>query len=443
VDRARVVRVTSFDPAGRTLRKAAVVAVGSELLTPWRIDTNSLYVTERLDDLGIEVVMKAVVGDSAEEIDAAFRQALHRAHLVVLTGGLGPTADDLTRDVVSAALDLTLEEDETITARIRARFEARGWRMPENNRRQAMVPRGAQVIENPNGTAPGLWIERKDAVVLMLPGPPRELQPMLDRLVTGPLAARSGPERLRRRVLRIAGRAESHVEELTQPVYSAWQSQDLPIDTTILAAPGQIELHLSVRTPDPETGQRRLDQAVQELRGVLGRDLFTVDGKLLEEVVGELLRSRAERVAIAESCTGGLVASRLTDVPGSSEYVERGVVCYSNASKVELLGVAASLIDEHGAVSEPVASAMAAGMRERARTDWAVAVTGIAGPGGGSDLKPVGTVAIAVAGPLGRARVKTVRFPGGRLQVKTQASQVALDLLRRMLEDASGSPGAR
>jgi nicotinamide-nucleotide amidase len=418
----------------RSLSRAAIIAVGSELLTPLRIDTNSLFVTGQLNALGIDVVMKGVAGDDREELAQLFRAALTRADLVVFTGGLGPTDDDVTREAVAATLGRQMSEDVAITERMRARFAARGYQgpMPEINRRQALVPAGAVVIENSRGSAPGLWIEEGDSVVLLLPGPPRELRPMLEALVEGPLKKRAAGAPLIRRVLKIAGRIESQTDELLQPLYRQWEQGTPRVSATILAALGQIELHLSARAPSAEIAGSALEAAARQVCDVLGEDVFSTRGEPMEAVVGDLLVSRGYRIALAESCTGGLVTSRLTDVPGSSRYVERAVVVYANEAKVDLLGVPPALIDAHGAVSEPVAVAMADGVRARAAVDVGIGVTGIAGPGGGTPEKPVGTVAIAaVIGATTRAR--TFRFHGEREQVKFQASQAALDMVRRML----------
>lgn len=418
----------------RPLARAAIIAVGSELLTPLRIDTNSLFVTGQLNALGIDVVMKGVAGDDREELAHLFRTALARADLVVFTGGLGPTDDDVTREAVAATLGRQLSEDVGITERMRARFAARGYKgpMPEINRRQAMLPAGAVVIENSRGSAPGLWLEEGDSVVLLLPGPPRELHPMLEALVTGPLKDRAAGAPLIRRVLKIAGRIESQTDEVLQPLYREWEQASPRINATILAALGQIELHLSARAQSTEMAGAALETAVRQVCAVLGEDVFSTGGEPMEAVVGELLVSRGYRIALAESCTGGLVTSRLTDVAGSSRYVERAVVVYANEAKVDLLGVPPALIEAHGAVSEPVAVAMAAGVRARAAVDVGIGVTGIAGPGGGTPEKPVGTVAIAaVTGETTDAR--TFRFHGEREQVKFQASQAALDMVRRLL----------
>jgi nicotinamide-nucleotide amidase len=419
------------------LARAAIVAVGSELLTPFRIDTNSLFITEQLNLLGIDVVVKAIVGDNRDELAHVFRAALDRVDVVIFSGGLGPTDDDLTRDVVADVLGRPLREDPAITARMRARFAARGYTMPmpEINRRQAMVPDGARVIENAHGSAPGLWIDEGERVVLLLPGPPRELKPMLAALIAGPLRERTSGAALVRRVVKIAGRIESHTEELLQPLYSEWGKGPLSISATILAALGQIEVHLTARASSRDEAERVLDRAARQVGEVLSPDAFSLDGHNMEEVVGEMLAARGLWIAVAESCTGGLIASRLTDIPGSSRYVQQAVVTYANEAKTDLLGVPAALIAEHGAVSEVVALAMADGVRSRARADVGVGVTGIAGPGGGSAEKPVGTVAIAaVAASTTRSRM--FRFNGERDQVKFQASQAALDMVRRMLIDS-------
>lgn len=418
----------------KPLARAAVIAVGSELLTPLRVDTNSLFITEQLNQLGIVLTAKGVVGDDRDELASTFRHFLGRVDLVVCCGGLGPTDDDVTREVVASVLELELREDEALTEQMRARFAARGYgtAMPEINRRQAMVPAGARVIANGRGSAPGLWIESGDRLVLLLPGPPRELRPMLTDLVAGPLRVRGAGIPLARRVLKIAGRIESQTEEVLQPLYREWRAAPVPVDATILAALGQLELHLTAHSASREESDRVLEAAVHQVLGVLGDDVFTTVGAPLEQVVGEMLASRGLRIAAAESCTGGLLTSRLTDIPGSSGYVDRAVVSYSNAAKTELLGVPADLIAAHGAVSEPVAAAMADGIRLRSSVEVGVGITGIAGPGGGSTEKPVGTVAVAVSTAEER-RVRTFRFNGEREQVKFQASQAGLDMVRRLL----------
>lgn len=427
-------------------RHAAILAVGSELLTSSRIDTNSLAITASLNALGIDVIFKGVVGDDRVELARQVTLALERVDLLIVTGGLGPTDDDVTREAVASALGLELAEDPALVAQIAERFHSRGWRMPEVNRRQALVPEGAIVIANPNGTAPGLWIEDGPRGVALLPGPSREMTPMLQHLVEDRLGARTGMVRLRRRAIKVAGRTESRVEELTQPIYSGWLSAAVPIQTTILAGPGQVELHLSARGANRRAVDAALDAAAQQLVDVLGPDVFSRDERTIEAVVGELLRARRWRIALAESCTGGLATSCLTDVAGSSDYVERSIVAYSNQAKEELLGVSAALLAEHGAVSEPVALAMADGIRHRARTEVGVGITGIAGPGGGSEQKPVGTVCIAVRagadehGGAESGRVRTFRFPGGREHVKALSAFTAIDMVRRVLMSAESDP---
>jgi nicotinamide-nucleotide amidase len=419
------------------LRSAEVIAVGSELLGSTRIDTNSLFVADRLAILGIQLRSKAVVGDDRERITDLCRQTMNRSDLIVLTGGLGPTDDDLTREAVADALGRELVEDPALTEAIAARFAIRGLAMPEINRRQAHVVQGGVALPNPHGTAPGQYIEHGDKVLVLLPGPPRELQPMLNALIDGPLGRRVSNERLYRASFFVVGRGESHVDEVLAPVYSRWRTLESPIETTILASPGQIELHLAMRSTDA-AAQRTIEAARDELVALLGGDVFSTDGRSMEQVVGDLLAAHRLTLAAAESCTGGLLLSRLTDVPGSSAYVAGGAVLYSNETKTALAGVPDALIRQHGAVSEPVAVAMAEGIRERTRADVAVAITGIAGPGGGSVQKPVGTVVCAVLAPGAPARVRTFSLLGGRTQIKFNATQSALDMVRRALAGSAG-----
>ena len=414
------------------MHRAAILAVGSELLTPIRVDTNSLLITEQLERLGIQVVYKSVVGDDRAELAAAVRTALDRVDLLVCCGGLGPTEDDRTREVVADVLGRALVEDPRIVAAIEARFASRRLSMPAINRRQAMVPSGARVIDNLKGTAPGLWFESERGFVLLLPGPPRELAAMLAWSVDALLLPHAPGLSLVRRVIRITGRTESQAEEAVQPLYVKWAEQPMPVSATILASLGQIELHVSARAASREAVQSAVDRAADDVADVLGLDVYSSNGDPLEQVVGGLLQAHGFRIAVAESCTGGLLASRLTDVAGSSRYVERAVVAYANEAKVSLLGVPEALIAAEGAVCESVARAMAEGIRSRAGVDVGVGVTGIAGPGGGSAEKPVGTVAIAAV-VLGETRSRTFGFSGDREQVKFQATQAALDMVRRML----------
>jgi nicotinamide-nucleotide amidase len=415
--------------------KAWIIAVGSEMLTPFRVDTNSLAITERLNAIGCDVRLKTVVGDDVDELATIFERGIGQVDLIVCTGGLGPTEDDITRDALTRVLQVPSDVDEAIVDRIRQRFERRGMTMPEINRRQAMVPRGATVVENPRGTAPGLWIEHQGTSIALLPGPPREMTPMLEALIAERLQPRSGGAGLFRRVLKITGRSESDVDARAQPVYSSWLTAPIPIATTILAVMGQIELHLTAAAPNRHEGEAALESAVQQLREALGPIVYSFDGRPLEAVIGDLLRAKRLTVSVAESCSGGLLASRITDVPGSSDYFDRGAVCYSNRAKEEWLGVPSALMAAHGAVSEPVASSMANGIAERSGSNVGIGITGIAGPGGGTPEKPVGTVVIAVTAPSAK-QVRTFQFLGGRDMVKFQSAQAAMNMLRLILLDA-------
>jgi nicotinamide-nucleotide amidase len=421
------------------LRTAEVIAIGSELLGSTRLDTNSLVLAERLSSLGIELRSKTVVGDNRHEVAEHLRRALDRVDLVILTGGLGPTDDDVTRDAVADVLGLPLVEHSEIVERLVQRFARRGLKMPDVNRRQALVIQGGVVLENANGTAPGQMVDVGRRLVVLLPGPPRELRPMMDALVSGALAARVGPERLFRTTLFTVGRGESHVEELAQPIYARWLQDRPPIETTILAARGQIELHLVTRSGAAAAAGRALARARDEILAALGSDVFSTDGRSMEEIVGQLLLDQKLTISAAESCTGGLLLSRLTDVPGSSAYVVGGVVVYSNSLKVELVNVPAALIEAHGAVSEPVAAALADGIRSRTGSTFGVGITGIAGPSGGTPQKPVGTVAVAVACDGRTTRVRTFSLFGSRSMIKFQATQMGLDMVRRILLETSAS----
>lgn len=418
------------------LRTAEIIAVGSELLTPHRIDTNSLHLTARLNDAGIDVRRKTVVGDHRADLARALRDALDRVDLVVTTGGLGPTDDDVTREVVADVLALPLDEDTRLLEQLRARFLRRGIDMPEINRRQAQVPRGATVMPNPNGTAPGLLIEAGARLVVCLPGPARELKPIVEAHLMPVLLPRGGGVARRRRVITLAGQAESRVEELVRPLDESFRQGPVVVDRTILASPGVIEIHLMAAGVDADLIDRTLDTAAQAVAGRLGRAVVSTTGESLEVVVGRRLQARGWKMAAAESCTGGLLLGRMTDVAGSSAWVAGGVVAYANAVRVEQLGVDAALIDAHGAVSEPVALAMARGARARLAAEVGVAITGIAGPGGGSEAKPVGTVFIATSFATGAEpdRVRACAFPGDREMVRAFSVAAALDQLRHGLE---------
>jgi nicotinamide-nucleotide amidase len=405
--------------------KAEIIAVGSELLTPYRQDTNSLYLTERLNRLGIEVIRKSIVGDDRARLREAFEQALARADLVISIGGLGPTEDDLTREAVAELLGRKLKRDENILREIQARFRRYGRKMAAINERQALVPEGAAPLANPNGTAPGLWLEAGGRIVVLLPGPPPELIPMFRDHVEPRLAALVGAAGLASRELRVTGMPEADLDQLIAPIYTLYPD----VQTTVLAAPGEIQVHLRAWTRDRGAAERTLDEMVERLVLALGENVFTTAGEALEEVVARLLNVHGATIAVAESCTGGLVAARLTNVPGSSSYLLGGVVCYSNELKSAWLDVPAELIAAKGPVSAEVTAALAENVRRRSAAKLGLAVTGIAGPGGTAEI-PAGTVHIALAN--GEAtKSRAARFPGDRERVRAQAAQMALDTVRR------------
>src|SRR5215470_11664472 len=405
--------------------KAEIIAVGSELLTPDRMDTNSLFLTEELNKLGIEVLRKTVVGDHTELLREAFRDALNRVPLILASGGLGPTEDDLTRETVADLLGRKLQRNDDIVRHIQARFRSFGREMPENNIRQAMVPEGAEILANPRGTAPGLWIEDSGRSIALLPGPPRELKPLFEEQVLPRLIRRVSKVRMFHRELRVTGLGESLVDSRIAPIYKRYPD----VSTVVLASPGETQVHLRIWTDDAQRAQKTLDEISQAFELALTDRIFSQDGTTMEEVVADLLTRHQATIAVAESCTGGLLAERLTTVAGSSAYFLGGVVCYSNELKSAWADVPNELLAAKGAVSSEVAVALAQGIRGRVGSTLGVGITGIAGPGGGTEEKPVGTVHLAVAGPAG-VRERAVRFIGDRDMVRMQASQAALDMVR-------------
>jgi nicotinamide-nucleotide amidase len=407
---------------------AQIIAVGSELLTPDRIDTNSLFLTAALNRLGIEVIRKSVVGDDPTQLRDAFGGALERSDVIVSSGGLGPTEDDLTRETVAELLGRRLIRDEKILEGIRERFRRYKRPMPETNSRQAMVPEGAEILPNARGTAPGLWLEARGRIVILLPGPPGELEPMFEREVSPRLAKRSPGLRLFTRELRIAGLPESDVEERVSGIYR--QYPDVRI--TILAVSTEIQLHPRLWSDHEREANRVLDEMSERFALALGENLFSTRGQTLEEVVAESLQRQTATIAVAESCTGGMLAARLTNVPGSSTYFLGGIVCYSNEMKTSLVDVPQELIEQHGAVSSEVALALAEGVRRRTDATMGVGITGIAGPTGGTAEKPVGLVHVAISDRAG-ARNKAFQFAGDRQRIRLNATQAALDSVRRYL----------
>ena len=405
--------------------KAEIIAVGSELLTPDRIDTNSLFLTEELNKLGIEVLRKTIVGDHRELLAAAFRDALDRVPVVIASGGLGPTEDDLTRETVAELLGRRLQRNDAVVRAIEARFRSFRREMPAVNLRQAMVPEGAEVLENPRGTAPGLWLEDRGRMIALLPGPPRELKPLFLEQVLPRLSRHVSGVRMFHRELRVTGLGESHVEERIRPIYTRYKN----VNTTILAVPGEIQIHLRRWSEDATEAGTTLDEMVRGMELALGDRIFAHAAISLEAVVAQLLIDNHATIAAAESCTGGLLAERLTRIPGSSNYFLGGVVCYSNEMKTAWADVPAEVIAAKGAVSSEVAIALAEGIRRRARSALGVGITGIAGPTGGSEEKPVGTVHVALAAPNG-TKERRVHLPGDREAIRFYASQIALDMVR-------------
>ncbi len=408
---------------------AEIIAIGSELLTPDRTDTNSLWLTAKLNEIGIEVKLKTVVGDDKMRLEETIRDALKRSDIVISTGGLGPTEDDITRTVSAKAVDRELVYHDDIEADLRERFKKWGREMPEINKRQAFIVEGAKILPNPNGSAVGMSVEIGDKFFVILPGPPRENQPMFENFVFPKLREAAGEIFVKRKTLRVSGIGESAVDEAIAPIYKAYEKS---VDTSILFNKSEIEVQLTAKTKTEAQAVELLEEIAAKITEKLGIAVFSQNGELMEAVVGKLLKERGETLSVAESCTGGLIGERLTDVAGSSAYFIQGVIAYANEAKINTLKVAPELIEQHGAVSAEVAEAMAKGMRELASTDYAVSVTGIAGPDGGTEDKPVGTVFIGYADAT---RIKSFKIvlPGDRFLIRWRASQAALDYLRRKI----------
>lgn len=408
--------------------RAEIMAVGSELLTPHFQDTNSLYLTQRLNELGMGISFKTIVGDDWDDLTLCIKEALSRANFLIAIGGLGPTRDDITREAFAQVLHRKLLFKEEILQKIEERFNYRGFKMPAVNKKQAYVIEGAEVLENRNGTAPGLWLEERSKIIILLPGPPQELKPMFERSVW-PLLQKLRTEYTARSVLKSTGLTESKIESLISKLYPKVPSLKL----TTLAYPGQIEIHISARSKkNQDEAEKNLNKLKKTILQKLQDYVFSTSGEELEDVVGKLLRINKKNLAVAESCTGGFLAHRLTNVPGSSDYFIQGVVAYSNKTKTNLLDVPPDLIKKHGAVSLEVAQVMAIGVRRKAHSNLGVAITGIAGPTGGTQEKPVGLVYVALAWEEGSEVSKNL-FLGKREAIKFQSSQKALDMARRHL----------
>ncbi len=412
--------------------KSEIIAVGSEMLTPYRQDTNSLYLTEKLNSLGVIVAFKTVVGDRRKDLISAVKTALSRADVLILMGGLGPTEDDLTREAVAEALSLILRRDATQVAALHAR--AATWRvpMPPNNLKQADVLDGATLLPNPNGSAPGQWLDvtfsgyRK--LVMLLPGPPHECRPLFDAECLPRLRAIVPPRSIAIRTLKAAMIPESQADQLLAPIYSTYAD----VETTLLAHTGDLQITLICSKPTAEAAQARVDELAEQIEVALEDWFYSSQGDTLEQIVLYYLGLRQATLAVAESCTGGLIAQRITSVPGASRSFLGGVVVYSDELKTAFAGVPAELIAQHGAVSAEVAKALAEGIRARTGATIGLGVTGIGGPTGATESKPVGLVYIAVSDVQGADAVDRT-FRGDRQRVREWASQLALDLVRRRL----------
>ena len=411
---------------------AEIIAIGSEMLTPYRQDTNSLFLTERLNEIGIRVAFKTVVGDFLEDLTCAARTAISRSDVCIFMGGLGPTKDDLTREAVAAALGVELKRDHVLVAEMYKRFAERRVTMPENNSQQADILQGATVLHNTKGTAPGQWleisVEGKMRIIALLPGPPHELRAMWDEEGMPRLRDKIPPATMASRVLKVAMMGESAVDLRAAPIYQKYPE----IETTVLAGQGQVEFHLRATAPTLDEAQAAVDRLAGELEDEFEDAVFSAQGESMEEIVNYYLQMRNLKLAVAESCTGGLIAERITSVAGSSRCFLGGAVVYSNDLKTLFADVPPLMIEAHGAVSKEVAVALAENIREICKADIGVGVTGIAGPGGGTEEKPVGLVFIAVSNGTKHDVVQR-RFFGDRERVRRWASQMALDMVRRML----------
>jgi nicotinamide-nucleotide amidase len=400
---------------------AETIAVGSEMLTPHRQDTNSLYLTDKLNELGVEVRFKSVVGDNSDDLTAAAKLAMRRSDIIILIGGLGPTEDDLTREAVAEALGLKLQRDPEILAKLEERFAKRGMKMSANNAKQADVLTSAIVLSNPNGSAPGQWIsgkyDGKERILILLPGPPNELKGLFEGECVPRLRTRIPPQHIATRELKIALMPESQVDARLSPIYKTFAD----VQTTILAGAGEIQLHLRCRK-----------ESVEKIDEEMGDAIFSRKGESLEQIVSYLLQMRGLTLAVAESCTGGLFAQRITSRSGSSRYFLGGAVVYSNELKTQFANVPKTLINKHGAVSREVAKALAEGIRQRCVSSFGVGITGVAGPTGGTEQKPVGLVYVALAGEEGTQVVER-NFPGDRKRIRWFATQQALEMIRRAL----------
>jgi nicotinamide-nucleotide amidase len=407
--------------------KAEIVAVGSELLTPDNIDTNSLYLTHRLNEAGCPVHLKTIVGDDLNDIAGVLQAALQRSDIMILCGGLGPTADDLTRTAVATVLGRPVTVDESILEMLHQKFTTRGFHMAKINEKQAEVILGAEILDNPLGTAPGMWIEEQGRAIILLPGPPRELQSIFEEKVLPKIRLLSGGVSLAYKSFHITGMTESELDSQIAPIYTAYPQ----VRTTILAGTRHIAVRMYRWIKTNEDGSD-LDELAAKIQAKLGDAIFTTCGESMEEVVGRQLRESGRTLAVAESCTAGMLGMQITRVPGSSDYFLGGILCYSNDAKTELCGVPADLLQKYGAVSAEVAEALAQGVRSSLHSSIGLSITGIAGPGGGSFEKPVGLVYIGVSdGKHIESRHRVM--PGDRESIRERSTYLALSWLRRFL----------
>ena len=411
---------------------AEIIAVGSELLTPHRQDTNSLYLTEKLNDLGVEVRFKCIVGDDTEGLIAAAKLAMRRSDIIIFSGGLGPTEDDLTREAVADGLGLKVQRDAAVLAKLEERFAKRGMKMSANNTKQADILTSATVMPNPVGTAPGQWIAGKydgqERLLMLLPGPPHELKALFEAECIPRLRARIPPQHIATRTLKMAMMPESQVDARVAPIYKTYAD----VQTTILAGAGEIQLQLRCRKDSPAEAEARVAELAEKIEDELGDAIFSRKGETIEQIVSYLLQMRGMTLAVAESCTGGLLAERITSLSGSSRYFLGGAVVYSNELKTQFANVPKAMIDRHGAVSREVAAAMAEGIRKRCLASYGIGITGVAGPSGGTEQKPVGLVYIALAGEEGTQVVER-NFPGDRKRIRQFSTQQALEMIRKAL----------
>jgi nicotinamide-nucleotide amidase len=406
--------------------KAEILAIGSELLTPYRTDTNSLWLTERLNSVGIDVKLKTVVGDDESRLEETIRDALRRSDAIISTGGLGPTEDDITRKIFAKVTGRQLVLDYEVLAEIREKFSSRGYQMTPNNERQALVPQGATVLPNPNGTAPGLKLIQDGKIIVLLPGPPREMKPMFNDYVMPELEKMSKGVRLYTRTLKVTGLGESALDDMIAPIYRQYSNPS----TTILFTDSDLEIHLTAQSETLARAEGLVDELTDKLADKLGANLYSTEGEPIEKVAGQKLALKGYTIATAESCTGGLIAERITRVPGSSQYFLGSIVSYSVEAKIRLLGVPRDMIESRGVVSGDVAEAMARGVKEKMGSTIGLSITGIAGPDGATEGNPVGTVYIGLADDTGSSNRRMI-LPGNRDLIRWRSSQAALDMVRR------------